>query len=382
MTSRTIKVSCSLLALALAGCQTSKSSSPLAPTVAGPIEGVTISPPVLLEPSQGFKFKESEQPIKLVVQNATTSGVRPLTYTFEVAADSGFATKVFSRANVAQGDGKTFVVLERLELGRTYFWRAWAEDGANTGTKASSGFEIFPKAQINAPAAASPVNNEQIAGASTTLVVNNASTVGPVGNLTYEFQVASDQPFTRIVSSGVVSEVSGQTKFLTPALADNATFYWRSRASDGETTSGWSGTQAFRTPAKKPDDGGGGGGGGTGSCAGTHGPTIIACIQAKYPDKTAPVSSFGQRQANMLFLRDRIIEAGLCGGVNYGWNLKRGGPELSVDVIAWKRPDGNMGVDIAFDYDNINTRLQLTWGEVDLFASYTPYTGSYTCTGK
>src|SRR5262245_14693106 len=161
MTSRTHTVSCGLLVLALTGCQTAKSSSPLAPTVAGPIEGVTISAPVLLEPAQGFKYKESEQPIRLIIQNATTNGVRPLTYTFEVASDSGFSTKVFSKASVAPGDGKTSVTLERLDIGKSYYWRAWAEDGANTGAKATSGFEIFPKAQINAPAASSPTNNQE-----------------------------------------------------------------------------------------------------------------------------------------------------------------------------------------------------------------------------
>jgi hypothetical protein len=56
MTSRALKVSCGLLVLALGGCQTSKSSTPTAPTVAGPIAGVTITAPVLLSPSQGFKF--------------------------------------------------------------------------------------------------------------------------------------------------------------------------------------------------------------------------------------------------------------------------------------------------------------------------------------
>ena len=225
MTSRTLKVACSLLIAALAGCQTSKSSSPLAPTVAGPIDGVTISAPIPLEPSQGFKFKGSEQPIKLVVQNATTNGVRPLTYTFEVSGDSGFASKVFSRANVAPGDGRTSVVIDKLEIGRTYYWRAWAEDGANTGAKAGAGFDIYPQAQIGAPAAASPVNNEQIATVAPVLVVNNASTVGPVGNLTYEFQVASDQAFTHVVSAGTVSEVSGQTRYSSVALANSATFY-------------------------------------------------------------------------------------------------------------------------------------------------------------
>ena len=39
----------------------------------------------------------------------------------------------------------------------------------------------------------------------------------------------------------------------------------------------------------------------------------------------------------MMFLRNRVIEAGICGGLNLGWNLKRGGPELSIDFIAEKR---------------------------------------------
>src|SRR4029078_11696630 len=96
----------------------------------GPMRAVSIPPPALIEPAQGFKFKESEQPIRLVVQNATSSGVRPLTYTFEVSADSGFGSKVFSRANVAPGDGRTSVQLDRLDIGRAYYWRAWAQDGA------------------------------------------------------------------------------------------------------------------------------------------------------------------------------------------------------------------------------------------------------------
>src|SRR3954471_20150190 len=117
MTSRSLRTVCVLLALSLGACQTSKSSNPTAPTVAGPIPGVNISAPALLEPAQGFKFKESEQPIRLVIQNSTTNGVRPLTYTFEVASDTGFSTKVFSRSNVTPGDGKTTVQIDKLEIG-------------------------------------------------------------------------------------------------------------------------------------------------------------------------------------------------------------------------------------------------------------------------
>jgi hypothetical protein len=283
---------------------------------------------------------------------------------------------------VAPGDGRTSVVIDRLEIGRTYYWRAWAEDGANTGEKAAAGFEIHPKAAVGTPTPAAPANNEVVGSVTPTIVVNNASTVGPVGHLAYEFQVASDQAFGRLVAAGIVNEGAGQTRFNIAALSSATTYFWRARAADGETTGNWSQALAFRTPNAPnppnppnppiPP-------GNAGSCALPTGPQVIACIQAKYPDKTAPVSSLAQRQENMMFLRDRIIEAGLCAGNQYGWNLKRGGPELSIDVLAWKRPDGNMGVDIGLDYDNIGATLKLVWGEVDLFASYTPYTHSYTC---
>jgi hypothetical protein len=383
MTTRLFRIACGLSVIALSGCEAAKSSNPTAPTVAGPIPGVNISAPALIEPAQGFKFKENEQPIRLVVQNATSNGVRALSYNFEVAADSSFTSKVFSRSGVAPGDGRTSVQVDRLEIGRAYYWRAWAEDGANTGLMATAGFEIYPKPSVNSPAQLAPVNNAVAPSNTPTLTVRNASSIGPVGGLAYEFQVATDQAFGRLVAAGIVNEGAGDTNFKSSQLAPATTHFWRVRAGDGESLSAWSATQVFRTPAApvEPPGGGGGGGGGGGSCALPTGPQIIACISTKYASRRAPVGSFEARLANMLFLRDRIIEAGRCAGLNYSWNLKRGGPELSVDVIAWKRPDGNMGVDVAFDYDNHGAELKLTWGEVDLFASWTPYTNSFSCSG-
>ena len=374
---------CGLSLLALGGCQTSKSSTPTAPTVAGPIPGVNISAPALLEPAQGFKFRESEQPIRLVVLNATTNGVRPLTYTFEVSGDANFSSKVFSRSNVPPGDGRTNVQIDRLEIGRAYYWRAWAQDGANTGAIATAGFEIYPKPVVSPPTPVTPVNSEMITSTTPAIRVANATFVGPVGPLAYEFQVATDQAFSRLVAAGVVAEGPGQTTFNSSPLINGATLFWHARASDGETMSGWSATQTFRTPAPPapvptpptPTPPGGGG-----TCALGNGPAIVKCIAAKYASHRRPVGSLGERQNNMMFLRDRIIEAGICSGLVYGHNLKRGGPELSIDVIAWQRPDGNMGVDIAFDYDNIGSTLELTWGEIDLFAKIQKYP-SFSCSG-
>ena len=99
--------------LAFGGCEAQKSSNPLSPSVAGPIPGTQITAPKLLEPAQSFKFRSSQQPIRLLIENASSTGVRPLSYTFELSADPAFGSKAFARSGVPPGEG-----------GRTSAWRA------------------------------------------------------------------------------------------------------------------------------------------------------------------------------------------------------------------------------------------------------------------
>ena len=73
---------------------------------------------------------------------------------------------------------------------------------------------------------------------------------------------------------------------------------------------------------------------------------------------------------NAELLKRITMEAGKCGGLDLGQNLKRGGPELSIDFLAWRQPAGEMGVDIAFDYDNTSEPLRLQWSEAGFGASY------------
>ena len=384
-TNLTRAIALAAAAVIVTACEAEKSSNPLSPSIAGPIPGVEITAPQLLEPAQNFKFRESQQPVRLVIGNARTNGVRPLSYTFEVATDSAFTTKVFARSSVPPGgDGRTSVQVDRLEVGRSYFWRARAEDGANSGPFLAAAFEVLPKGVMAPPAALSPANNEQTPTATPTLRLRNSDRNAGVGAVTYEFQLGLNQAFTQLVIDIGVPEAPGETTYTVPnALAGSTTYYWRARGSDGETVSDWSTTQVFRTPgapapgpgpSPNPNPPSGG------SCALGNGPAIINCISAKYADRRRPVGSLAERQANMIFLRDRVIEAGKCSGLEYGYNMKRGGPEYSIDVIAWKRNDGNMGVDIAFDYDNYGTTLQLAWAEIDLFAVFGPYP-SVSCGG-
>jgi len=274
-----------VMMFALAGCEAKKSSNPLSPSVAGPIAGVNITAPQLIEPTQGTRYKESQQPIKLVVGNATSTGVRPVLYIFEVAADADFNTKVFARGGVPAGDGgRTSVQIDRLDSGRTYYWRAKADDGANSSSYSSTQFELLPKPVLNAPGLVFPINNDRVTSRRPALLLNNSDRNAAVGGVAYEFQIATDQAFTRLVAAGVVNESPGQTSFRPDAeLAYDVTFFWRARAGDGEITSAWAGTQVFRgpaAPAPSPSPSPGPAPGGP--CVSSNPQAIVECERAKY----------------------------------------------------------------------------------------------------
>lgn len=93
----------------------------------------------------------------------------------------------------------------------------------------------------------------------------------------------------------------------------------------------------------------------------SNGPDVLAYVAAKYPGRLAAGVSHEERVANMRFIRDRIIEAGKCGGMDLGWNLKRGGPEISTDFLVERTSGGDRGIDIAYGYDDTAHPLRLQW---------------------
>src|SRR5262245_32566149 len=160
---RSVRTAVISLTIAIAGlaCQTAKSSNPLSPSVAGPIPGVDISAPKPLEPGAGWQVDSTQQPIRLLLENSLTSGARPLSYTFQVATDANFNNLVFIRDAVVQGDGgRTSLRLpDPLAGGRTYYWRAQAADGANTGPFSGGvNFDVFVPITIAEPVLIAPVN--------------------------------------------------------------------------------------------------------------------------------------------------------------------------------------------------------------------------------
>jgi hypothetical protein len=257
----------SVLLFVAAACAASKSSNPLSPDVAGPIPGVGISAPTPVTPTAGSQIAVDQQPITLKVQNATTNGVRPLSYTFQVASDSNFSTILFSKAGISPGDGQTTVTLgDTLAAEHMYYWRSQALDGANTGPYSGAvSFTVYTPVVINPPGLVSPIGGAAVSSDTPTLTVNDASHSGPAGAITYLFQVAKDQAFTSGLVQHTSAEGSSQTTYTVgSALADGTTYYWHVQASDGSHSSNWSNTESFVTPAASaPPSGGGTSGGGT-----------------------------------------------------------------------------------------------------------------------
>ena len=344
-----------VLSVAFAGCEAQKSSNPTSPTVAGPIAGVSISAPQLIEPTKGFRYKESQQPIKLIVGNATSTGVRTVTYMFEVASDANFTSKVFARAGVPPGDaGKTSVQIDRLDTGRTYFWRAKADDGANSSDFASSQFDILPKPVLNPPGPVSPINNLRVTTRRPTFTVTDSDRNTGVGSVSYEFQVALDQAFTKLITAGVVEERPGQTAFVsTVDTAYDIPHFWRARATDGDTTSAWSATQTFLamvspgpSPSPSPSPAPGG------SCTGTNPQKIVECERAKY----------GHMDSDQLLQFEKAVArslnaSGISGGP-FGILRKAGGSSCggySCDIICSGSGTGQKQWDILGDAEGAQT---------------------------
>ncbi len=314
--------------LAAVACEAAKSSNPLSPTVAGPIPGVDISAPKTLEPASS-KIAVEQQPVTLLAENASSSGVRPLTYAFEVATDAAFTNKVFMRDGIEPGSGgRTSLRLpDRLAPERTYFWRARAADGANTGPySTAAAFDVFTPIVIDEPGLAVPLVNEVMVPLRPTFVFVNAAHSGPVGNLNYTVEVSDGDSFANKVAVWTVPEQPNQTSVVaTDDFANNKIYYWHVRAWDSKTLGPWSIPRAFQTlplVVKPPSGGGGGGGGSWENCGSTPGDALSACVVAAYPPGNTVEGAFE--------ITKRI--AWLLRGSGGGLLIKNGGE----NIVSWK----------------------------------------------
>jgi hypothetical protein len=240
-----------LAGVAASGCVSSKSSNPTSPTVAGPLPGVEITAPRPTIPTGGVRILVDQQPLTLTVENASTSGPRALTYSFEIATDAGFSSVVFMREGITPGEGSTTSLRlpDALATGRAYYWRARAQDGANTGPYSSAAnFNVVTTIVLGQPTPVAPAPSALAASVRPKIVFGNVSRSGPVGPVSYLVEISNRDTFASKIAL-VATEQPNQTSVdVTQDLASNTYFFWRVRASDPTTIGPWAATQAFLTP--------------------------------------------------------------------------------------------------------------------------------------
>jgi hypothetical protein len=220
---------------------------------AQPTPSVSVAPVPSLPPNNS-QVKNADQPISLVVTNAVSTKTG-LTYTFEVATDVAFASKVQTKDSVPEGtNGQTSVRLDPLTPGRDYYWRARASAAGATGDfGAASRFALGPAINVNAPVPIGPLNNA-VTAQRPALRVSNAVRTGTTGAVTYTFEISNSASFTTNIASSTVPEGVNETGFIPTAdLPIGTPLFWRATANDtaNSTSSAASPAQTFTVIASQ-----------------------------------------------------------------------------------------------------------------------------------
>src|SRR5438876_879618 len=137
------------LIVVVAACDKKSPTSPSDAT-SGAAAGQTSGAPALASPNDQAQIGNADQPVKLVVTNADTTGSSTTTYTFEVATDAAFSNKVFSRDGVAPGsNGQTSLTIDKIGAGKSYYWHARVNRGGVAGPFANArSFAIGPDVSL------------------------------------------------------------------------------------------------------------------------------------------------------------------------------------------------------------------------------------------
>jgi hypothetical protein len=202
-----------------------------------------------LTPANNALIANAAQPVTLILQNAVVTKPGGATYTFEVATDPAFTTKVQIKDNVAEGSsGQTGVTLDALASAKDYYWRARGTGGGTAGVfGVVYKFTIGPAITLNPPVPIGPLTGAQTS-TRPALRVTNATRQGTLGPITYRFEISTTSTFASTFVTGSNTEGINETGFIpTTDLPSTVTLFWRATAIDAAsgTTSAPSAVQSF-----------------------------------------------------------------------------------------------------------------------------------------
>jgi len=231
---------------------------------------------------------------------------------------------------------------------------------------ASSSNADGTRLKASAPQPLSPRAVVRVSNLTPQLVLQNGEGSFASAGLSYVFEVfeLEGSTLTPVVKSDPIAAGVPQTSWDVPAdaLKLNKTYAWRAYAVFANVEGSVSENVTFRTPLPPPPPVSAEGG--PVSCGSSAGAIIVQCVGNAYPSYLVPTesgaNSLERRQHNMGFIRDRIIETGICKGLDLGRNFKRGTPVISHDFLVW-RSDRDRGVDIATGYDELKLPIRLKW---------------------
>lgn len=201
---------------------------------------VSFTSPLASGPSSGSSYKFKQQPVTLAITNAVRTSAATTTYSVEVATDSTFASKVFTRDGLAEDSGgTTSVTLSQLPATSgnvTYYWRSTATvDGVTSPPSATQSFVIQQQIVVNTPTLSEPANGITTTEVRPRFVTKNAARQGAVGTITYKFQLSQASDLSNLLFDVTITEQSGgQTAWTPTSDLPSGTIYWRVQARDDD----------------------------------------------------------------------------------------------------------------------------------------------------
>ena len=220
-------------------------------------------------------------------------------------------------------------------------------------------------AELQPPVPISPVSGATTSSRSPEFKTRNAARSGPVGAVSYTFEIAEDQAFSAMVAIVTMPEQASETRFtIAQQLKASTRHYWRVRAFDRNTASAWSLTQSFVTPAAvvapppsppptTPPSGG--------ACNSTNPDTIVKCERAKYGYmSTSQLLDFLRASARSLNRNN--ISGGPFGILRKGGGSNCGG--YSCDILCAGQGTSQRQHDVLGDAEGAQTA---GWGEAHTY---------------
>ncbi|MDT8316471.1 MAG: hypothetical protein RQ824_00580 [bacterium] len=205
-----------------------------------------VGAPAVASPADAVHVNTLDGQLVLSVDNAIDPDLNDIVvYDFELALDAAFSAVISHNEGVVENEtgSSSFAVTAEFEENRTYYWRARASDAQTVSAWVSTSFFVdnYNDAPTT-PMVDSPVMGAESLSLNPVLSVINSGDLNG-DTLSYIFEIDSAENFSGPARqrSGLITEADTITSWATVApLLDNTRYYWRVKASDGVSESGWS----------------------------------------------------------------------------------------------------------------------------------------------